>query len=632
VPALVIPLWNVLGERAGAQLRPDTPRMLDGKPAKYETRAGQKMLLDVPPRVRPHLGDPARPLVITEGPIKADAAVSAGLDCVALLGVWSWRGRNDDGGKVALPDWDLVALNGRRVLVAFDSDVMLKAQVHQALGRLGRFLALRGADVAYAYLPHGDAGSKVGLDDWLAAGNPGTGLFDLATTELRKPPAEPAAEQADMFDDVEAEPGHRVLDDVVAFLDRYVAWQMPEQRDAVALWAAHTHAIGAFDSTPRLDLSSAEKQCGKTRTLELLESLCRRPRLTVSMTPAYMFRLIEEATPTLLVDETDAIFGPKADKNNEDLRGLLNAGHRRGATVGRMVGEGAAMTPTDFPVFCPVALAGIGKLPDTIHDRSIVVELRRRSPDEYVEPYRARKVRPTGLTLGRRLAAWAHRNADALADVDPPMPAGITDRPADVWEPILAVADAAGGSWPDRARAACIRLNEVRAESDDSIGVRLLADIREVFTADRTSSADLAEKLAAIEESPWGDWRGKAIDARWLARRLKPYGVRPAKVRIGETTAQGYRVEDFHDTWSRYVPTSPETSGTSGTGGTPQVATTRDVPDVPGVPLPAGGNGSHEGPPMAPCNVCGEEMVISARDRPCAMTPGCRGRHVRPAA
>ena len=358
----------------------------------------------------------------------------------------------------------------------------------------------------------------------------------------------------DTFNDVPDEPGHRVLADVAAFLDRFIAWSMAEQRDAVVLWTAHSHAIDAFDSTPRLDISSAEKQCGKTRLLELLELVCRRARFTVSMTPAYMFRLIEVTTPTLLVDEIDSIFGPKADKNNEELRGLLNAGHRRGATVGRMVGEGAAMTPKDFPVVCPVALAGIGRLPDTIHDRSIVVELRRRSPAEHVEPYRARKIRVAGLGLGRRLAAWAHRNADALADADPTMPPGISDRPADTWESILAVADAAGRDWPQRARAACIRLNAVRAENDDSVGVNLLTDIRTVFAGDRISSADMASKLAEIEESPWGDWRGKPIDARWLARRLKPYGIRPAKIRIGEMTAQGYKIEDFHDTWSRYLP------------------------------------------------------------------------------
>lgn len=200
-PALVIPLFDVVGERAGAQVRPDEPRMLDGKPVKYETRAGQKMVLDVPPQVRPHLGDPNRPLVITEGPIKADAIVSAGLDAVALLGVWSWRGTNEDGGKVALPAWESVALNGRQVYVAFDSDAMLKPQVHAAMERLGSFLESRGAEVAYIYLPPGEAGGKVGADDFLAAGNTTGDLLALATPELRnlvhRPPPRPRRPKAE---------------------------------------------------------------------------------------------------------------------------------------------------------------------------------------------------------------------------------------------------------------------------------------------------------------------------------------------------------------------------------------------------------------------------------------------------
>jgi Protein of unknown function (DUF3631) len=355
-------------------------------------------------------------------------------------------------------------------------------------------------------------------------------------------------EEVDRFADVPDETGAQVLDDTVAHLRRFVAWPIPEQPDAVALWVAHTHGIDAFDSTPRLDITSAEKQSGKTRVLELLEVLARRPRLAVSMSSAYMFRAVEEHQPTLLVDEIDTIFGPKAAGNNEELRGLLNAGHRRGATVGRMVGEGAAMVPKDFAVFCPVAFAGIGWLPDTLHDRSIIVVLRRRAPGEIIDDYRARRHRAPGLLLGRRLAAWAHRHAAELADLDPVMPSGITDRPADVWEPVLAVADVAGGDWPARARAACQKLNDIRAAADDSIGVRLLADIRVVFDGiDRVSSADLAKRLAEIEESPWGDWYGRPIDARWLARQLKPYGVKPKQHRFDVTKRKGYLVSDFAD-------------------------------------------------------------------------------------
>jgi len=606
-PALVIPLWSVTGERAGAQLRPDTPRHLDGKPAKYETQAGRTMLLDVPPRVRPHLGDPSRPLVITEGPLKADAAVSAGLDCVALLGVWSWRGKNADGGKVALADWELVALDGRTVVVAFDSDAMLNPHVHGALGRLGAFLALRGAHVAYAYLPHGEAGAKVGLDDWLASGNAGADLFDLATPELRKPPSEPTkTEPVDTFDDVPDEPGWTVLDDVAQVLDRHVAWPLPEHRDVVTLWAAHTYLIEAFDTTPRLAVLSPEKGCGKTRVLELVELLARRARISVSMSSAYMYRLIDDHQPALLVDEVDTVFGSKAKNDtHEDLRALINAGFRRGATVGRMVGEGSGMVPTEFTVFTPVALAGIGDcLPDTVLDRSVMIRMRRRAPDETVEPLRRRRAVVYSAEMSRRLAAWAHRNAKGLEDYEPDMPDGIVDRPADTWEPLIVVADTAGGDWPERARRACVTLNKVRADAEASIGVRLLADIRTVIgDADRMATAQLLEKLAALDEAPWGDWYGRPIDSRWLAKHLKPFGVSSTKIRIEgqKTTVRGYLAEAFRDPWCRYLPLTPENGGTDGTDGTEQVGDTESVPSTGRVP--DSGSGTRHQPGAGPDHV-----------------------------
>jgi hypothetical protein len=192
VPALLIPIWGVSGETISYQARPDQPRRRDDKPVKYETPIGARMALDVPPRARPALGDPAVPLFITEGVRKADAAVSRGLCCVALLGVWNWRGTNEQGGKTALADWERIALNGRPVYLVFDSDVMVKPPVHQALARLKAFLEGRGAHVAVIYLPPAGDGAKVGLDDFLAAGHDTAALLALARPELRDP-EEPAA-------------------------------------------------------------------------------------------------------------------------------------------------------------------------------------------------------------------------------------------------------------------------------------------------------------------------------------------------------------------------------------------------------------------------------------------------------
>lgn len=171
VPALLIPVINVHGELSLHQLRPDQPRIKDGKAVKYETPLGTRMVIDVPPMARALIGNPSQPLLITEGIRKADAAVSRDFCCIALLGVWNWRGRNEFGGKTALADWEFIALNGRRVHIVFDSDVIQKPQVRLALDRLKLLLTRRGAHVKVVKLPAGPNGEKVGLDDYLAAGN-----------------------------------------------------------------------------------------------------------------------------------------------------------------------------------------------------------------------------------------------------------------------------------------------------------------------------------------------------------------------------------------------------------------------------------------------------------------------------
>ena len=195
VPALIVPVWNVHGERVLTQIRPDNPRVVDGKALKYETPVGASLIVDCPPAVRPMLRDPSIPLFVTEGARKADAAVTRGLACVALLGVWAWRGKNEHGGKAVLPCWDAIALNGRDVYVVFDSDVMEKQAVHLAMARLKGTLEGKKASVRFAYLPAGEGGKKTGLDDYFARQDtsPET-LRALASHQLRELPLDVRAE------------------------------------------------------------------------------------------------------------------------------------------------------------------------------------------------------------------------------------------------------------------------------------------------------------------------------------------------------------------------------------------------------------------------------------------------------
>lgn len=189
VPTLVVPIHGVMGDIVLHQHRPGEPRLnAQGKTIKYETRSRARMALDVPPLARAQLGNPRVPLIITEGAKKADAAVSHGLCCIGLMGVWNFRGSNEFSGKIALPDWENVALNDREVSICFDSDVMTKAAVQQALSRLKAFLDRRHAKTSIIYLPEGADGEKMGLDDYLAAGNSSADLQALATSKLRAGP------------------------------------------------------------------------------------------------------------------------------------------------------------------------------------------------------------------------------------------------------------------------------------------------------------------------------------------------------------------------------------------------------------------------------------------------------------
>ena len=239
--------------------------------------------------------------------------------------------------------------------------------------------------------------------------------------------------------------GAALLDDVSKFFGRFVVYPSIHAQVAHALWIAHTHVMDAWESTPRIAFLSPEPASGKTRALEVSVLLVPNPVEAINVTPAYLFRKVgsEEGLPTILYDEIDTVFGPKA-KDNEEVRALLNAGHRRGAVAGRCVVRGKSVETEEIPAYCAVALAGLGWLPETIMSRWIIVRMRRRAPGERIQPFRRRLFLREGEQLRKRLAEWGEFALDHLADSWPDLPADIADRDADVWEPIIAQADLAG--------------------------------------------------------------------------------------------------------------------------------------------------------------------------------------------
>lgn len=351
----------------------------------------------------------------------------------------------------------------------------------------------------------------------------------------------------------------RVLSDVARFVRRFVAFTNEAQAVAVVLWIFHTHAFKAAETTARLAIQSAEKASGKTRLLEVLELLVVEPWSVANISPAAMFRVIAEGPATLLIDEIDAVFSPKANGASEDLRGLLNAGYRRGGAVARVVGEGKKMKVEKFPCFAPAALAGIGGLPDTVQDRAIPIKLKRRAKGEEVDKLRRRDVLPDADRLREQIVEWVYTHLDTLIEATPAVPDVLPDRAADIWEPLLAIADVAGGNWPGRARTAAVALNAEPDTADESLNVRLLGDIKDIFTTsntDRIASVDLIARLQKDEETPWDD----RLTATKLANRLRTFTIRPHSIRVGDDVFKGYQVDDFADAWNRYLST-PENSG-----------------------------------------------------------------------
>jgi hypothetical protein len=347
-----------------------------------------------------------------------------------------------------------------------------------------------------------------------------------------------------------------LISDVMKFAGRFVSYPTDHAHVAHVLWLMHAHLMDCWESTPRLAALSAEPGSGKTRLLETTAPLVPRPIMSVNVTPAYLFRKMGDPAgrPTILYDEIDTVFGPKA-KPNEDVRGLLNAGHRRNATAGRCVTIGKLVTTEEIPAYAAVALAGLNDLPATLMSRSIVIRMRPRAPNEFVEPWRERIHVAEGEAIRSRIEAWAALTAKQVEGRWPDMPASVTDRAADCWEPLLAVADAIGGEWPVRARDAAVSMVAAQKQAQPSLGVRLLHDLCTVFgDAEQLPTETILDRLLGLPEAPWAALKSGPLNERILASRLRAYDqeIKPEQLWFDGRQLRGYRRTAFVDVWRRY--------------------------------------------------------------------------------
>ena len=395
-----------------------------------------------------------------------------------------------------------------------------------------------------------------------------------------------------------SEAGH-ALDLTVDFLSRYVVFASREQADATALWVGHTWTYDAFDTTPYLAIQSPGRRSGKSRLLECLRLVTRQAVPMAGASLAALFRIIEERHPTLLLDEADTIFNKRASDATEDIRGLLNNGYRRGVPFFRVVGDGKKMHVESFDVFTPKAIASIRSLPDTVQDRSIVIALKRRTRSEAVARFRFRTAEQEALPI----AEWWTTLGEQLALPDEAsVPDQLDDRAADSWEPLLALADAAGDGWPERARRAALALSGESDVEEDTAGVRLLAGIRQVYQdkgTERLPTTELIDALRADEEAPWSEWNhGRGLRPEGLAFLLRPYGIRARQMKLAGAKVRGFDLDDFGDAFGRYLPPPVETP-LARYPGTPERESEHEGTEVPSKTRVSGGGANGAVPSLA---------------------------------
>jgi hypothetical protein len=350
-----------------------------------------------------------------------------------------------------------------------------------------------------------------------------------------------------------------LIPELLAFIARFLV-VTDAQRLVLALWIVHTHLIEHVHQTPYLAITSPEPECAKSRVLEILRLFVARPWLISTPSTAVIYRQVHAKTPTLLWDEIDTVFNPQTAKYHQDLRALLDDGHRRdGAMVPRAANFGKDVE--HFNVFCAKALAGIGTLPDTIASRAIYVRMQRKAKAEHVEKFKHRDVEPEAEPLRERIAEWAEEYGRAVEDARPVMPDGLSDRMEEGCEPLVAIADLLGCG--EEARAALVELLAGdRLDTHESMRMRLLRDLDQIWSAAEQRIGKrilgihthvLISQLWKLDTAPWLTYYGRGLSAKDIADLLKQYGIESKQVKYLGKSAKGYRRDDLWPVFERYV-------------------------------------------------------------------------------
>ena len=541
----------VVHGRAGGEKKGCSQRRPDG-----DKRDGWSWNLQGVPTPRPLFrlpelltSDPEQPVWIVEGEKDADIVVRGG--AVATC---------NSGGAGKWHHVDQSPLRDRDVIISPDNDVAGREhaeQVARSLAGVARSIRMVDWSMVWPTMPP-KADISDALEDGLTLADiehvatPWQKVEEIEETAATPPDAPQSAAESIVEEIVPWETPvdlGELVEEVEERIKRHLILP-PESRVSIALWVAAAYVFDSFRIFPRVVIHSPEKRCGKTTCMEILQALVPRGILASNVSPAAVFRVIEDFRPTLLIDEADSFL-----KDNEQLRGIINSSHTKaGAYVIRCDGDQNKVRK--FSTWAPIVLAGIQRVADTIMDRSIIIELQRKGDGEKVDRL------PVGLDevmvpLRRKMARWAEDNGNILRGANPDLPRGGNDRARDNWFPLFAVADAMGPEWRDRAAAAFLAASG--REEDETIGGMLLADLRSVYTnrrVDSVWSCDLIHDLTEMEERPWAKWKGE-FTPRTLSNMLKTYGISSGDIRMEDKVKKGYHLKKCMEAFNRYLPPTP---------------------------------------------------------------------------
>ena len=390
------------------------------------------------------------------------------------------------------------------------------------------------------------------------------------------------------------------LDRIDHFIRRFLVLPNESDYTIISLWIAHTYFTHKIKTTPRLAIISPEYGCGKSRVLEVLESLTFKGEKLDHHTRSYLMRTVElireEFTrpPTLLIDEIDSVFRAKSEEG-EATRAFANTGYRATGFYGITEGD-SKKTPTKFRTFAPMALAGKGEvLPESVMTRAVIIRLQRRMGNEFIEDFLTDLVAFEAEELREELLGWSDYCAQDIAVLNPELP--VRDRDREVWLPLFMVAHLADSEWIKRAELALSNIEEAKSDNTLPRERQLLSDIWKIFQAqekDKIKSSVIILELIGMLDSEWGTYNyGKPINERALAKKLRTYEIKPSQIRFENGVgAKGYYRSEVESAVKRYL--DPSMPAISETTETPETEPTAELNFVSFVSADSLATGMHE--------------------------------------